>query len=172
VTPAVPTGDLASLVDAVYDPLGWAVTATPEPVGAGYDAHRLEVRGMSVLYRSARVTPRKNGLFTAVWVRGEQGSTRPFDEHDGVDVVAIHVREAQLSGVFLLPLTVLLSRGVFSSERLPGRRGIRVYPPWTTPQSAQASTTQAWQCERFLGIDDGPGAGVDLDRARSLHLPH
>jgi hypothetical protein len=122
-----------------------------------------------VLYRSARLTPRKNGLFVAVWTRGHSGVTRPLDADDGVDVAAIHVREGDRSGVFLLPRAVLLARAVFASAQSPGRRGIRVYPPWTVPESAQARSTMAWQGEWFLSMTDGDDVVADLERARSLH---
>jgi hypothetical protein len=140
-----------------------------EPEGAGYDAHRIDVDGMSLLYRSARLTPRKNGLFVAVWTRSLSGETRPLDAADGIDGAVVHAREGGRSGFFVFPLDVLITRGVFSSAKAPGRRGIRVYPPWTEPGSAQARATMAWQCEWFLTTGGTAGGGADLERARSLH---
>lgn len=48
-----------------------------------------------------------------------------------------------------------------------GKRAFRVYPPWVTTTSRQATGTQAWQLDHFLPLD-GP---VDVARARKLYHP-
>ncbi len=69
-------------------------------------------------------------------------------------------------GAFVFPSEVLASRGVVAVDGAGGKRGFRVYPPWSEVTSPQAATTQRWQCASFLPLtDDAPGA---LDAARRL----
>ena len=54
--------------------------------------------------------------------------------------------------------------GITSVAGAGGKRGFRVYPPWSPTDNAQAIRTQKWQGAYFLDTADG----VDLDRLRML----
>lgn len=137
----------------------------PEAENGGYDAATCETPEGVVRFRVARVTPRKTGLFVAVWRRAAAGGTEPFDGDDQRRLVIV-VREGSGFGAFVFPRDVLTSRGVAAVDGAGGKRGFRVYPPWSQANSPQAAATQRWQCASFLSLrDDGP---VDLDAARRL----
>ena len=152
---------------------------TPEPAAAEIDAEvdaevdnveygaavaRIGSRRLRL--RVAKVTPTKVGLFVAVWRRSATGSTEPFP-HDDVDHLVIITTEGRRSGLFVFPRPALTRHGIVSVAGRGGKRGFRVYPPWSATANAQAISTQAWQGEFFLDTDDG----VDLDRMRTLLGP-
>ncbi|GGU80172.1 hypothetical protein GCM10010211_52890 [Streptomyces albospinus] len=104
-----------------------------------------------------------------MWQRSPEGPIRPFDADDGVDLVVISSRDSGHFGQFVFPREVLCGRGIMSRNGSAGKRGFRGYPPWVTTANLQARSTQAWQANYFLHIDeDGP---VDLACARALYHP-
>ncbi|MDR6614113.1 MepB family protein [Leifsonia sp. 1010] len=137
----------------------------PEGENGGYDAAVCDTPDGLVRFRAARVTPRKSGLFVAVWRRAADGGTEPFDTGDQRQLVIV-AREGSGFGAFVFPREVLASRGVLAVDHVGGKRGFRVYPPWSEVTSPQATATQRWQCAWFLPLtDDAPGA---LDAASRL----
>ncbi|MFD3645045.1 MepB family protein [Streptomyces cyaneofuscatus] len=163
-------GDLLAAKAFVYDPKGFVCSQpVPEPESAEYAAHRFTLDGQSVAFRVARTTPTKAGQFVTVWQRSAEGPIRPFDADDGVDLFVISSRDSGHFGQFVFPREVLCERGVVSRSGVGGKRGFRVYPPWATTTSRQASSTQAWQVKHFLSLgEEGP---VDLARAGALYHP-
>ena len=117
-------------------------------------------------FRVGRVTPKKVGLFVAVWRRSPSGPTEPFPADD-VDHLIILTRDGPLTGLFMFPRSALESHGIVSVAQKGGKRGFRVYPPWAQTENPQAIRTQAWQGAFFLDTSDG----VDLDRLRELLGP-
>ena len=100
-------------------------------------------------YRKAKITPKKFGQFVAIWTRAKWGETRPFCEGDLVDLLVIEVEEEGQRGFFLFSKSVCLERGIFSSDQKEGKRGMRVYPPWSKPTNTTALATKQWQQEFF-----------------------
>lgn len=139
-----------SVMDALGVPRG---ELRPEADNGGYDAAVCETPGGLVRFRSARVTPRKSGLFVAVWRRASDGGTEPFDVGDQRRLVVV-TREGSDVGAFVFPSETLASRGVVSVDGAGGKRGFRVYPPWSAATSPQAAATQRWQCASFLPFTD------------------
>ncbi|WP_274918633.1 MepB family protein [Streptomyces sp. WZ-12] len=162
--------DLLAAKTLVYDPSGFACSPpVPEPEGAEYAAHGFTIDGSSVRFRVAKTTPTKVGQFVTVWQRSAEGPIRPFDAEDGVDLFAISSRDGGHFGQFVFPREVLCERGIMSRNRSGGKRGFRVYPPWVTTTSRQASSTQAWQINYFLHVaENGP---LDAARAHALYHP-
>lgn len=158
--------DDIELVLAAVDAAGVPRTASrAEADNAGYAGTVCEVGGATTRFRVARVTPRKTGLFVAVWRRAADGSTEPFDVGDQRHLVIV-VREGEEVGAFVFPAEVLTQRGVVAVGGAGGKRGFRVYPAWSTTQSGQAAATQHWQCAHFLPLAAAaPGA---TDRVRRL----
>lgn len=160
--------DLRAAKELVYDPAGLACSRPlPEPESAGYCAHSLVVNGRSVRFRAARTTPAKAGQFVTLWARSARGPIRPLDTTDAVDLVVISTRDARHLGHFVFPVETLRERGIVSRDHSGGKRGFRIYPPWTPGTSRQAVTTQAWQLDHFLPLDDG--MPLDIGRARELY---
>ncbi|NMM88207.1 hypothetical protein B2J88_28285 [Rhodococcus sp. SRB_17] len=128
-------------------------TPVPEPESAEYGAHTLTVDGSSAVFRIAKTTPTKLGQFVTLWRRSDAGPIRPFDTSDGVEIFIVRVSDGKQFGHFIFPVDVLVKRGVVSTDFTGGKRAIRVYPPWVTTTSAQASRTQKWQVEHFTPAD-------------------
>ena len=128
-----------------------------------YGAAVARIGSRRVRFRVGRVTPRKVGLFVAVWRRSATGSTEPFPADD-VDHLVILAREGQQGGQFVFPRSALQRHGIVSVANQGGKRGFRVYPPWSRTDNTQAVRTQAWQGAFFLNTSDG----VDLERLREL----
>lgn len=157
--------DLIAVKRSVFDPLG-ALCRTPvvEADNAEYGAFTFSVDGHSVRSRAGKLTPTKVGLFVTVWARAANGSTRPFSAEDAPDFLLITVREGSEFGQFVFPRDAVVEHGIVSTNSEGGKRGFRVYPPWSPTTNAQARRTQAWQVRYFLDLKS-----VDLDRARNLY---
>ncbi|WP_255579398.1 MepB family protein [Cryobacterium sp. PAMC25264] len=140
----------------------------PEPAAAeidnaDYGAAFTRMGKRRLRFRVGRVTPRKVGLFVAVWRRSPSGSTEPF-QVDDVDHLVVLTREGQHTGLFVFPRSALQRHGIVSVAEFGGKRGFRVYPPRSRTDNAQAIRTQAWQGAFFLDTSDG----VDRERLREL----
>ncbi|KHA77725.1 MepB family protein [Janthinobacterium lividum] len=139
--------------------LGLPQAPLPEAESAQYGACRAELHGKRVVLRVAKTTPTKIGQFVTVWKRPHpDAEIAPLDEADLVDVVIIAVTDddGARHGFFVFPRSVLLERGVMSCASQGGKRALRVYPPWCSPESAQAQRTQRWQSACFVAAGDQP----------------
>jgi hypothetical protein len=123
-----------------------------EPDNSEYGAMVCRIRDRSVRFRAGKVTPTKSGMFVTVWRRAAGGSTGPFDDGDGVDVLVVTARDVSRFGFFVFPEATLVDRGIVSVGGRGGKRGFRVYPPWIVTASAQAARTQRWQCDHFVEV--------------------
>ncbi|MEO9965930.1 MAG: MepB family protein [Reichenbachiella sp.] len=137
-----------------------------EPESQDYWASTYELNRLKIRFRKAKITPNKNGQFVTIWKRLPNGPITPFHQNDEVDLVVILVEKRGKLGQFVFPKTVLCSKGIFSTDTLEGKRGIRVYPPWDVPQSKQAMRTQAWQINYFLDLEKT----CDHSKAAALYL--
>ncbi|MFF2554125.1 MepB family protein [Nocardia sp. NPDC058058] len=141
--------------------------AAPEATNAEYGAFVARVGCGMVRFRVGRLTPTKVGLFVAVWRRAADGSTEPFTAEDGIDLLVVMVREGERFGQFVFPSAALVQHGIVSLAGGDGKRGFRVYPPWSATANKQAMRSQKWQCEYFLDLRDAQT--VELPRARELY---
>ncbi len=105
---------------------------------------------LRVIFRSAKITPTKNGQFVTFWKRSAEGPIAPYDVRDQFDLLVVNVNHALQAGQFVFPKQVLLDQGVLSSSTQAGKRALRVYPPWDIPESKQAEKTQKWQLIYFF----------------------
>lgn len=140
--------------------------AVSEPDNAEYGAAISEVGRSTVRFRVGKLTPTKVGLFVSVWRRAAGGSTEPFPTEGDVDGLVVTAREGDRFGAFVFPTEVLATRGIVSVRGAGGKRGFRVYPPWSATSNPQAKRSQGWQCDWFLDLSDR--AAVDLQRAGRL----
>lgn len=104
----------------------------------------------TIKFRNAKVTPKKEGAFTALWKRDSEGKTVPFEEKDLFDFYIIMATQNSKTGYFIFPSHILAEHGILSTEDSTGKRGFRLYPPWSCPDNKQALKTQAWQLCYFI----------------------
>ncbi len=176
---------LALLVRELFEPLGLGVVSeTAEPESAEYGGMLVGVaaRGdlgsdgtptgdalvSEVRVRSGKITPTKVGLFVTHWRRTADGTTGPFGTDDSADTLLVTVAESgpgPAGGVFVFDRASLVAHGIVVRDGRGGKRGFRVYPPWSQTTPGQAARTQRWQLEHFVPL---PLAASDLGRARRL----
>lgn len=103
------------------------------------------------IFREAKVTPKKTGLFVTFWKRNIELITEPFDACDKFDILLVLCRDSSNSGLFKFTKEALIDNGIVSSvgEKREGKRGFRLYPEWSQPVSAQALKTKKWQVGYF-----------------------
>jgi hypothetical protein len=153
----------------IYDACGWSCsTPIADAEGKAYDACTFSLNGASVLYRKAKITPTKVGLFVTLWKRIGNGPTQPYNQKDGIDLVVISTREGDHLGQFIFPKSILTSKGFLTTESKDGKRGFRVYPPWCITTNTQAIATQKWQSAFFITILSGHQ--TDFEQAKKLML--
>lgn len=134
--------------------------AIAETDNARYGAALSQIGGSWIRFRVGRVTPTKVGLFVAVWQRASDGSPEPFPTEGSADTLIVSAREGSRFGAFAFPKTVLGEQGISSLNGVGGKRGFRVYPPWSVAANPQARRSQEWQCAHFVELGDGSALGV------------
>ena len=125
-----------------------------EPESKEYAACRFQLNGLSVICRTAKITPKKSGQFVTFWKRNGNGPIQPFDHTDSIDFFVVNANTENRSGQFVFPISVLIKRGVISNEKKEGKRAFRVYPSWDIPKNKQAERTQKWQLECFVELNE------------------
>lgn len=146
-------GELARAIE-LYSKYDLNVTEIKiESESKEYDACRFMMNNKRILFRTAKTTPTKAGQFVTIWKRNSKGITQPFDATDAIDFVIISSREGKHFGQFIFPKSILLTKGILANGGKPGKRGIRVYPPWSVVTNKQANSTQSWQTKYFVNIE-------------------
>ena len=175
---------LALVVRGFFAPLGLeAASVGPEPDNVEYGAALVQTTsqgagrpGPLVRVRQGKITPTKVGLFVTHWRRTDDGTTGPYDHQDTADALLVTATEPAdqttgahpAQGVFVLDRETLLARGILTRAGAAGKRGFRVYPPWSRTAPGQATRTQRWQLERFVELPLSPSA---TSRASRLLTP-
>ena len=160
---------LTTIIEEVYTPCGLKVSNYVQDREAReYEACTFQLNSLYVVARKAKITPKKMGQFVSLWKRDANGETTPYEESDKVDLFVINVQEESHKGQFIIPKAVLLEKGVVSHCTKEGKRGFRVYPPWSGPTNKTALSTQKWQLEYFLKL--GHQSKTDLHKAKTLYL--
>nr|WP_294936355.1 MepB family protein [uncultured Flavobacterium sp.] len=159
---------LIEVRELLFNPCNFQITnVVQEPESTDYSAHKLEINGLKILFRVAKITPTKVGQFVTLWKRIEKGPIQPYDFTDAIDFVVINAKTECHLGQFVFPKSALLQRGIFSTVSKEGKRAIRVYPSWDKTESKQAQASQKWQLEYFLDIPfDKP---IDVGKAKLLY---
>lgn len=113
-----------------------------------YEACSFKINESNIVYRKAKITPKKIGRFVAIWRRTAEGITAPYADSGAIDFLVINVGTRDKQGLFIIPKTALIKHQIIGKN---GKRGMRVYPPWSNPENKQAIKTQKWQIEFFHG---------------------
>lgn len=132
--------------------------------GNPYAACEFNLNAKHVIYRNAKVTPTKTGQFVTFWKRNHLGVTVPYAEADKLDFLIITTKSKTNLGQFVFPKSVLINKGIISTDFKSGKRGFRLYPSWDTPTSKQALNTQQWQLKYFYTIEPS----IDISFVKSL----
>lgn len=115
-----------------------------------YDACHFKINEIPVHYRKAKITPKKEGQFVTFWKRIPSGVIAPFDETDDFKFLLIAVETNAVGGWFIFPKEVLIEKKILTTLSKEGKRGFRIYPPWTIPKNKQAIASQKWQESYFF----------------------
>ena len=107
-----------------------------------YDACRFELNGRKIISRNSKITPKRVGQFVTFWKRNGNGPIEPFEENDQIDFYVINVKTENNFGQFVFPKSVLIKKGIISTEKKEGKRAFRVYPSWDNANNEQAERTQ------------------------------
>ncbi|WKK77639.2 MepB family protein [Marivirga salinae] len=157
---------LKSIQNTIYNKCGLALlNFKAESESKEYDACQFKLNGLNVISRSAKVTPKKAGQFVTFWKRNGNGPIEPFHESDPIDFFVVNIQAEDKFGQFVFPKSVLIKKGVISTNKKEGKRAIRVYPIWDIAKSKQAIRTQKWQIEYFYEI----GEATDLEKVKGLY---
>lgn len=141
-------------IKSTYERLGFSVTnVRNHDESKEYSACGFLLNNKEIEFRTGKITPAKPGHFVAIWKRDNTGKTAPFDLSDGIDFIIISVREKEHFGQFIFPKPTLIHQGIISQNDKEGKRGMRVYPPWSKALNKQAQKTQKWQGDHFLDLN-------------------
>jgi len=147
--------NLNQIKTEVYEKSGLKISDfQTETESKEYDACRFELNGRKIISRNSKITPKKVGQFVTFWKRNGNGPIEPFDENDQIDFYAVNVRTENEFGQFVFPKSVLIKKGIISTDKKEGKRAFRVYPNWDIAKNKQADRTQKWQLEYFYEINN------------------
>ncbi|MDM1395599.1 MepB family protein [Myroides odoratimimus] len=102
-----------------------------------YNACTFCINNQKIVYREAKITPKKTGYFVAIWQRDNEGKTIPYQITDDFDYLLISTQQ----GYFLYPKEELAKLNIISTKLKEGKRGMRVYPVLETEMNKQALKT-------------------------------
>lgn len=158
------SSDLKFILD-VYAKCGFTLTNFQlHTESSEYGACAFELNNHKVEYRISKITPTKTGQFVTIWKRNNEGITAPFDISDTIDFIVITSKSGDKIGQFIFPKSVLVEKGIITSNGKQGKRGIRVYPPWNSATSKQAEETQRWQTNYFVQLEPDNATAVELSK--------
>ena len=159
--------NLKQIKTKIYDKCAFEISGFEfEKESKEYEACRFELNGRNVISRNAKITPKKVGQFVTLWKRNEFGPIEPFDDKDQIDFYVVNVRAKNEFGQFVFPKSVLIKKGIISTENKEGKRAFRVYPNWDSPNNKQAERSQKWQLDYFYQINDS----TDFSKVVELYV--
>lgn len=131
-----------------------------------YFAHNFELNNQKVKFRMAKITPMKTGQFVTIWKRNEDGITEPHNLSDKFEFYIIAAREETKFGIFIFNKIILSENKILTNKNGEGKRGIRVYPPWSLTTNRQAQKTQNWQTKYFVEVSNDNQ--IDISKVKKL----
>ncbi len=145
--------ELAKIKEEVYDKCMLQLfDYKTHAEGKEYHAAQYRLNDYHIIYRKAKITPKKVGQFVTFWKRDANGITTPFSITDTIDFYVIHTESNNGIGQFVFPKAMLIKKGIISTPEKEGKRGFRIYLPWDNVKSKQAEQTQKWQRDYFFEL--------------------
>ena len=121
-----------------------------DQTGRAYCGFNFQLGNKHFKFRKAKITPKKVGLFVALWKRDTDGQTIPFTADDHFDYYLISVEQDQHCGLFVFPKQTLVEQTILTAGCQMGKRGFRIYPDWSIPTNKQATKSKHWQHRYFV----------------------
>lgn len=157
---------LKQIKTQIYDQCAFEISAfLLEQESTEYDACRFNLNGLNIIGRTGKITSKKIGQFVTFWKRNGNGPIAPFDDTDQFDFFVVNVKTENEFGQFVFPKSILIKKGIISTESKEGKRAFRVYPNWDLAKNKQAEQTQKWQLDYFYEINDS----IDLNKVIELY---
>lgn len=157
---------LSLIKKRVYDNYNFEIlNFKVEPESKEYGACHFKLNGLSIRSRTAKITPKKVGQFVTFWKRNGDNSIEPFHENDLIDLYIVNVKKDGAIGQFVFPKSILLKKGILSTDKKEGKRAFRVYPSWDIVKNKQAENTQKWQLAYFYELNDS----INTDKIKKLY---
>lgn len=125
-----------------------------EDQNSKYEGTVFQLNGYSYRMRLAKLTPKKQGYFVAVWEKNAAGKNQAFGYEQSPGKLIIAVVDGEKCGQFIFPKDVLLKRGILKNAKQKGKMAFRVYPSWIENLNETAKNTQAWQREYFIDLTE------------------
>lgn len=113
-----------------------------------YHACEFVVANKKIIHRSSKTTPKKTGTFVTFYQRNNTGIIEPFLDTYEFEFLLIYIRSLD-GGFFVFPKSILIRKGILSTQIKEGKRAFRVYAPSDKVLSKQALNTQKWQINYF-----------------------
>ena len=159
--------NLKQIKEEIYDRCGLSMANFQlELESKEYNACQFQLNGWNIACRNSKITPKKSGQFVTFWKRNRTGPIEPFDENDQIDFFVVNARTANQFGQFVFPKSILIKKGIVSTNKKEGKRAFRVYPSWDVANSKQAERTQKWQLNHFYKIEEE----TDLKKVTNLYV--
>lgn len=147
--------DLIKALKEIYQPSGLNIRdVKSEDESQDYGACQFRLGAQKIVFRVAKITPKKIGQFVVLWKRDPSGVIKPYDVKDDIDFFVVTVQAFSRTGQFVFPKNILHAKRILAGEASEGKRAFRVYPPWDVTTNQQAKSTQAWQLDYFFELTD------------------
>jgi hypothetical protein len=158
--------ELSEIKNEVYDKCELQISDFENELeSTEYIACNFKLNGVNIICRTAKITPKKTGQFVTFWKRNVYGLIEPFYETDNITFYVVNVRIKNKLGQFVFPKSMLIQKGIISTDKKEGKRAFRVYPPWDITLNKQAKQTQEWQLNYFYEI----GKSTDYKKVIELY---
>lgn len=159
--------ELSLLETKIYTDSFFKITnVVPHNESKEYSACSFLLNENKIIFRKAKITPKKVGQFVTFWKRSNSGPIAPFHENDDFDFFVVNCYSEGNFGQFIFPRSVLIEKGIVSSKNKEGKRAFRVYPTWEKLTSKQAEKTQSWQKDYFVLLIHN----IDFNFVKRLYL--
>ena len=169
------------LLTKAFQSAGYKITKDLEldsvPESVKYDGLTLSIDGKKIVYRKGKITADRPGAFLAIWKRpalNSMNGNKPIAlTADDLDYLFVQIQshdeseiEASpqkiLRGMFIFPVSILIEKGIITSDHKKGKTGFRVFAPWSQDRglegtkvfSASGKKTQSWQAPYFVEITE------------------
>jgi len=125
-----------------------------------YEGLSYTVNDKTVLFRTAKITPKKLGQFVTIWKRMNSKSV-PYDLNDNIDLLVVNFLNHKRVGQFIFNKSLLVNKKIFSKNNIGGKRAMRIYSPWDKLYSKQAIQNQNWQIKYFIEISSEQSINIE-----------